>query len=140
MQAAQPGTEQVNGIILFDGVCNYCNTMVNFVIKRDKKDRFLFAPLQSDKGQELRKKYNIADGIDSFIYIENETAHIYSTGALKVCKYLSGAWPALYAFIIVPVFLRDGVYKWIARNRYKWFGKKETCMIPSPEVRRKFLA
>jgi predicted DCC family thiol-disulfide oxidoreductase YuxK len=139
MQTDQPGTEYVKGIILFDGVCNYCNTMVNFVIKRDKKDRFLFAPLQSDKGQELRKKYNIADSIDSFIYIEKGSANIYSTGALKVCRYLSGGWPALYALIIVPVFLRDGIYKWVARNRYKWFGKKETCMIPTPAVRRKFL-
>jgi predicted DCC family thiol-disulfide oxidoreductase YuxK len=127
------------GIILFDGVCNYCNAMVNFVLKRDRKDRFLFAPLQSDKGQELRKKYNIADSIDSFIYIEKDNANIYSTGALKVCRHLSGAWPALYALIIVPVFIRDGIYKWVARNRYKWFGKKETCMIPTPEVRRKFL-
>jgi predicted DCC family thiol-disulfide oxidoreductase YuxK len=127
------------GIILFDGVCNYCNAMVNFVIKRDKKDRLRFAPLQSDIGQELRKQYNIADSIDSFIYIEKGSANIYSTGALKVCRYLSGAWPLLYGLIIVPVFLRDGIYKWVARNRYKWFGKKETCMIPTPEVRRKFL-
>jgi predicted DCC family thiol-disulfide oxidoreductase YuxK len=131
---------QVKGVILFDGVCNYCNTMVNFVIKRDKKDSFLFTPLQSGKGQELRKKYNIDDSIDSFIYIEKETAYIYSTGALKVCRHLSGLWPALYGLLIIPVFIRDGVYKWIARNRYKWFGKKETCMVPSPEVRRKFLA
>jgi predicted DCC family thiol-disulfide oxidoreductase YuxK len=127
------------GIILFDGVCNYCNVIVNFVIKRDKKNRLLFAPLQSEKGAELRKEYNVADSVDSFIYIENGKANIYSTGALKVCKHLSGAWPALYGLIIIPVFLRDGVYKWIARNRYKWFGKKETCMIPTPEVRRKFL-
>ncbi len=132
-------TNETAGIILFDGVCNYCNAMVNFVIKRDKKNRFLFAPLQSEKGAELRKKYHIADSIDSFIYIEKGTASIYSTGALKVCRYLSGGWPLLYGLIIVPVFLRDGIYKWVARNRYKWFGKKETCMIPSPEVRQKFL-
>jgi predicted DCC family thiol-disulfide oxidoreductase YuxK len=126
-------------IILFDGVCNYCNAMVNFVLKRDKKDLFRFAPLQSEKGIELRKKYHIADSIDSFIYIENNNASIYSTGALKVCRHLSGGWPALYTLMIIPVFIRDGVYKWVARNRYKWFGKKETCMIPSPAVRRKFL-
>jgi predicted DCC family thiol-disulfide oxidoreductase YuxK len=131
--------EQAKGIILFDGVCNYCNAIVNFVIKRDKKDSLLFAPLQSTAGQELRKKYHIADSIDSFIYIENDAAHIYSTGALKVCRHLSGAWPVLYGLIIIPVFIRDGIYKWIARNRYKWFGKKESCMVPSPAVRRKFL-
>jgi predicted DCC family thiol-disulfide oxidoreductase YuxK len=140
METGNTGTAQVKGIILFDGVCNYCNTMVNFVLKRDKKDSFLFAPLQSDKGQELRKKYNVDASIDSFIYIENDTAYIYSTGALKVCRYLSGLWPVLYGLLIIPRFLRDGVYKWIARNRYKWFGKKETCMVPSPAVRRKFLA
>jgi predicted DCC family thiol-disulfide oxidoreductase YuxK len=132
-------TAQDKGIILFDGVCNYCNYMVNFVLKRDKKDRFLFAPLQSEKGQQLRRQYNIAETIDSFIYIENEQASIYSTGVLKVCRRLGALWPVLSVLLVVPVFIRDGVYKWVARNRYKWFGKKETCMVPTPEVSKKFL-
>lgn len=127
------------GIILFDGVCNYCNTMVNFALKRDKKDFLLFAPLQSDTGLALREKYGVAPSVDSFIYIEKEKAYLYSTAALKVSKHLSGGWPLMAAFFIVPAFIRDGVYKWIARNRYKWFGKKDTCMIPTPAVRAKFL-
>lgn len=127
------------GIILFDGVCNYCNTMVNFALKRDKKDFLLFAPLQSDAGSALREKYGVAPSVDSFIYIEKEKAYLYSTAALKVSKHLSGGWPLMAAFFIVPAFIRDGVYKWIARNRYKWFGKKDTCMIPTPAVRAKFL-
>lgn len=127
------------GIILFDGVCNYCNTMVNFSLKRDKKDFLLFAPLQSDAGLALREKYGVAPSVDSFIYIENDKAYLYSTAALKVSKHLSGGWPLMAAFFIVPAFIRDGVYKWIARNRYKWFGKKDTCMIPTPAVRAKFL-
>lgn len=126
-------------IILFDGVCNYCNTMVNFALKRDKKDFLLFAPLQSDAGLALREKYGVAPSVDSFIYIENDKAYLYSTAALKVSKHLSGGWPLMAAFFIVPAFIRDGVYKWIARNRYKWFGKKDTCMIPTPAVRAKFL-
>jgi predicted DCC family thiol-disulfide oxidoreductase YuxK len=127
------------GIILFDGVCNYCNTMVNFALKRDKKDFLLFTPLQSDAGLALREKYGVAPSVDSFIYIEKEKAYLYSTAALKVSKHLSGAWPLLAAFFIVPPFIRDGVYKWVARNRYKWFGKKDACMIPTPAVRAKFL-
>jgi predicted DCC family thiol-disulfide oxidoreductase YuxK len=127
------------GIILFDGVCNYCNTMVNFSLKRDKKNFLLFAPLQSDAGLALREKYGVSPSVDSFIYIEKEKAYLYSTAALKVCKHLSGAWPILAVFFIIPPFIRDGIYKWIARNRYKWFGKKESCMIPSPAVRAKFL-
>lgn len=127
------------GIILFDGVCNYCNKMVNFALKRDKKDHLLFAPLQSDAGMALREKYGVAPEVDSFIFIENDKAYLYSTGALKVSKHLSGGWPLLGALIIIPSFIRNAIYKWVARNRYKWFGQKDACMIPTPAVRRKFL-
>jgi predicted DCC family thiol-disulfide oxidoreductase YuxK len=126
-------------IILFDGVCNYCNSVVNFIIKRDKKNIFRFAPLQSEAGAVLANKYHIPPTIDSFIYIENDTVHTFSTGALKVCKHLGGLWPALSALLIIPKFIRDGFYKWFAKNRYKWFGKKEVCMIPAPNVKAKFL-
>lgn len=126
-------------IILFDGVCNYCNTMVNFVIRRDRKDRFRFAPLQSATGEALRAKYQVSPDVDSLIYIEKNKVFIYSTAALKICRHLPGLWPVLAGALIIPRFIRDGVYKWIARNRYRWFGKKETCMIPTPEVRAKFL-
>lgn len=127
-------------IILFDGVCNLCNGVVNFVIKRDKKNSLQFAPLQSETAYVLLRKYKTQTlGMPSFVFIENGKVYTQSTGALKVCRHLSGAWPALYALLIVPQFIRDGVYKWIAKNRYKWFGKKDECMIPTPELRSKFL-
>jgi predicted DCC family thiol-disulfide oxidoreductase YuxK len=127
------------GIILFDGVCNYCNALVNFALKRDKKDHLLFAPLQSDAGMALRDRYGVSPDIDSFIYIEDGKAYLYSTGALKVCRHLGAGWPLMAGFFIIPAFVRDAVYKWIARNRYRFFGKKDACMVPSPAVRRKFL-
>ena len=126
-------------IILFDGVCNYCNKMVNLVIRRDKKDRFRFAALQSSTGSFIRHKHKIPDNVDSFIYIENEKVYLYSTAALKVSMKLGGLWPLMGAFFIVPRFIRDSIYKWIASNRYVWFGKKDSCMVPTAEVRAKFL-
>ncbi|MBX2828376.1 MAG: thiol-disulfide oxidoreductase DCC family protein [Flavobacteriaceae bacterium] len=127
-------------IILFDGVCNLCNSSVTFVIKRDKKNRFKFAALQSDIGQELISHHGIdTDKVDSIIFIENGKAYTKSTAALRVSKYLGGAYPLMMAFMIVPPFIRNWVYDWVARNRYKWYGKKESCMIPTPELRSKFL-
>lgn len=127
-------------IILFDGVCNFCNSTVNFVIKRDKKAILHFAPLQSDIGQQLLKEYHLPnDEMRSFVFIEKGKAYTQSTAALKVCKYLSSLWPLCYGFIIIPKFIRDGIYNWIAKNRYKWFGKKESCMIPNADVKKRFL-
>lgn len=127
-------------IILFDGVCNLCNNAVNFVIKRDKTNAIRFAPLQSETAGVLLRDYDIPTiGMKSFILIENGKAYMQSTAALKVCKHLKGAWPMLYGLIIFPRFIRDGVYRWIAKNRYKWFGKKNECMIPTAELRSKFL-
>ena len=126
--------------ILFDGVCNFCNGAVNFIIKRDKKSRIKFAALQSGAGRQLLKEYDLSANIfNSFIFIEEGIVYSHSTAALKVCKYLTAWWPLLYGFIIVPKFIRDGIYKWIAKNRYKWFGRQEQCMIPRPEIRDRFL-
>ncbi|MCX6319398.1 MAG: thiol-disulfide oxidoreductase DCC family protein [Bacteroidetes bacterium] len=126
-------------VLLFDGVCNFCNTMVNFAIRNDKKRRLRFAPLQSTTGELLRNQYGVSPDTDTIVFIEKGKAHTYARAAIRVCKYLD--WPArlLYAFIIVPDFISRPVYKWIARNRYKWFGKRETCMIPTAEVRSRFL-
>lgn len=127
-------------VILFDGTCNFCNGAVNFVIRRDKGSVIKFAPLQSSQGQELLKQYQLpTDDLSSFIFIEAGKSHNQSTAALKVCRYLFGLWPLCYGFIIVPGFIRDGLYNWIAKNRYKWFGRQETCMIPTPDVRKRFL-
>lgn len=129
-----------NSIILFDGVCNFCNGAVNFVIKRNSKSTIMFASLQSIGGKELLKKYHLpADDMKSFIFIEDEIVYNRSTAALKVCRHLRGLWPLCYGFIIVPKFIRDGIYNWIAKNRYKWFGVKNECMIPTPDVKARFI-
>ena len=127
-------------IILFDGVCNFCNSAVNFTLKRNSKADIFFAPLQSEAGQKLLAQFHLPiDSLESFVFIENDKPYNRSTAVLKVCRHLRGLWPLCYGFIIVPKFIRDGIYNWIAKNRYKWFGKKETCMIPTPEVKTRFL-
>lgn len=127
-------------IVLFDGVCNLCNSAVQFIIRHDKKNIFMFTSLQSDTGQELLAQYDLPlNELNSFILIENNKAYTRSSGALRVIKKLKGLWPLLYGFIIVPKFIRDGVYNWVGRNRYKWFGKQDACMIPTPELKARFL-
>ena len=126
-------------VILFDGVCNFCNGAVNFAIKRDKKARLKFATLQSGIASQLLDKFNLsARDLNSFVLIENGKVYTRSTAALKVFRYLDGLWPLMYGFIIVPIFLRDAIYKLIAKNRYRWFGIRKECMIPTPEVRSRF--
>lgn len=129
-------------IILFDGVCNLCNNSVLFVIKRDKKDKFRFAALQSDIGTQLTSERNIdTNKVDSIIVIEPGVAYYArSTAALEIAKELGGIWSIFRPMeYILPESIRDGIYKFIAKNRYKWFGKKESCMIPTPELKAKFL-
>lgn len=127
-------------IILFDGVCNLCNGSVIFMIKRDKKDVLRYAALQTEIGQEMVEKYKIdTSKIDSIILIDNDKYYYKSTAALRIARHLSGAYPLLAVFLILPAFMRDWIYDIIARNRYKWFGKKESCMIPTPELKSKFI-
>ena len=126
-------------IILFDGVCNLCNSAVLFVIRRDPTSIFTFASLQGDQGAEIARQHQIEITGNSFLLIENNKVYSHSTAALKVARELSGPVKLLYGFIIVPRFIRDWVYNVIARNRYKWFGKRETCMVPTPELEKRFL-
>ncbi|NNE99912.1 MAG: DUF393 domain-containing protein [Pyrinomonadaceae bacterium] len=127
-------------IVLFDGVCNFCNSSVNYIIERDLNDRFKFAPLQSEAAAPLIAKHGIdREETDSLILIENETAYVYSTASLRIAKKLGGINSLAYGFVIVPKFIRDFFYKLFAKYRYKLFGKKEVCMVPTPEVREKFL-
>lgn len=127
-------------VILFDGVCNLCNGSVLFIIKRDPKSKFYFAALQSDVGSSQLKKFGLPPAeLNSVLLIKAGKLYQKSNAALEIAKHLSGLWPALYILKIVPSFLRDGVYSWIARNRYHWFGKKEACMIPTPELKSRFL-
>jgi predicted DCC family thiol-disulfide oxidoreductase YuxK len=126
-------------VILFDGVCNLCNNSVQFVIKRDKENRFQFASLQSEFGQNLLSQYKLSSGdFDSFILLENDTLYTKSTGALKVLSQLHN-WRWARILLLVPKFIRDAVYSFIARNRYRWFGKREACWVPTPELKAKFL-
>ena len=127
-------------IILFDGVCNFCNGNVNFLIRQDKKNVFRFAALQSQTAQKLLAQYKKQKkGFESFVLMQDGKAYEKSSAALKVLKKLPWYWKWAQVFWIVPKFIRDGVYDVIARNRYKWFGKKEECMIPTSEVRNRFL-
>lgn len=127
-------------IILFDGVCNLCNNSVQFVIKHDKLNKFMFAALQSQRGQELLHQYNLPQqGFDSFVLVQNEKVFLKSTAALTVAKQLDVPVKLLYGFIIIPAFIRNAVYNFIAKNRYKWFGKKESCMIPTPALQSRFI-
>jgi predicted DCC family thiol-disulfide oxidoreductase YuxK len=127
-------------VILFDGVCNLCNRGVQSIIKKDTKKQFRFASLQGKTGQALLRQFNLpVTDLNSFVLIEGDKAYIKSTAALRIAKLAGGFWKILYGFIIVPRFIRDGVYNIIARNRYKWFGRREECMIPTPELKERFL-
>jgi predicted DCC family thiol-disulfide oxidoreductase YuxK len=127
-------------VLLFDGVCNLCNGSVLFVIKRDKKKLIKYAAIQSKQGKMLMKKYNIEEAyLGSLIFIDEGKAYLRSTGALRLCKYLTGLWPILYVFILVPPFIRNAFYDTISKYRYKLFGKHETCLVPTIELKSLFL-
>ena len=127
-------------IVLFDGVCNLCNGAVKFIIKRDPAGNFLFAPLQGTTGQALLEQYNLPkDDFESFVLVDNGKAYQQSTAALRIAKHLGGGWLLVYGFIIVPAFIRNAVYKLIANNRYRMFGRQESCMMPTPDIKKRFL-
>ena len=129
----------MNPVILFDGVCNFCNGAVNFIIRHDGEKKFKFAPLQSEIGQQMQAKYGIGEDVDSIILVENDKAYTYSTAGLRVAKGLGGIWSLGYVFIIVPTFIRDYLYRLFAKNRYRLFGRQDACMLPTPDVRERFL-
>jgi predicted DCC family thiol-disulfide oxidoreductase YuxK len=130
----------VEPIILFDGVCNLCNSSVLFIIHRDPKAKFRFTSLQSDYGKNLLNRFGLSDSeLNSVLLIKQDKLFQRSNAALEIARHLTGAWPLLYGFKIIPVFFRDWIYNWIASNRYKWFGKKDSCMIPTPELKSRFV-
>ena len=132
--------QSTHSIILCDGVCNLCNGAVNFVIKRDPRNVFKFTPLQEKQGVLLLKTHAVdTQKLDSIVLIENEKVYVKSSAALRIARKMSNLWPLFFVLLIIPSFIRDGVYDFIAKNRYKWFGKKEQCMIPTPGFREKFL-
>ncbi len=131
---------EIRNIVLFDGLCNLCSGSVQFIIKRDPQVKFHFASLQSDFGQHLLEKFKIdKTALHSIVLIRGDQSFQQSDAALEIAKQLSGAWPIFYAFKILPRFFRDGIYDLIARNRYRFFGKKDSCWIPTPELKGRFL-
>ena len=127
-------------IVLFDGVCNLCSGSVQFLLKRDREGRFRFASLQSDAGRSLLAEHGLAvDSLRSVVLIEDGRVWQESAAALRIARHLPGAWRLLRVFAAIPRPLRDAVYRWIARNRYRWFGKAETCWLPTPELKERFL-
>jgi predicted DCC family thiol-disulfide oxidoreductase YuxK len=132
--------ENENGIVLFDGVCNFCNSSVNTMIRLDKKKYFRFAPIQSALGEALMKKHGLDPAhFDSVILVDDNRAYTYSSAILNIARKLGGIYQLAYVFMLVPPFIRNALYKWIAAHRYAWFGKKDACMVPTPEVRSRFL-
>lgn len=127
-----------NPVVFFDGECKFCNSSVNFIIKRDRNKVFRFAPLQGKAAQDMGLT-NFENIPDSIILIKNQKTYKYSDAALKIARNLDGLWKMFYIFIIVPRPIRDVVYKFVAANRYKWFGKYDQCMVPDKSVRERFL-
>lgn len=127
-------------ILFFDGVCNLCNGLVQFVIKRDPNARIKFASLQSETGQAKLKELGLdTEEFTSFIFFDGKKNHMKSSASLNVFKKLNWLWPLLYGFIIVPRFLRDPIYSFVANRRYKWFGKQDYCWLPTPDLKARFL-
>ena len=142
----------MGAVVLFDGVCNFCDAWVNFAIERDRGAYFKFAPLQSGIGRKIPADNSLQSAtlasespgddsvpVDSVILVEDGKAYTHSTAALRIARRLDGLWPLAYALIIVPRPIRDVFYRLFARYRYRLFGKKDECMVPSPEVRARFL-
>lgn len=125
-------------IILFDGVCNLCNWSVQFIIKRDLNSQFSFASLQSDVGKSLLEKHHLSD-VNSVVLIKQGKSYVESDAALEICRHLSDGWRLLTILKIIPSFIRNPLYRYIARNRYKWFGKQESCMLPTENMKKRFL-
>ncbi|MHA6531180.1 thiol-disulfide oxidoreductase DCC family protein [Paenibacillus sp. BAC0078] len=127
-------------VVLIDGVCHLCQGLVRFIIPRDPKGRFLFAPLQSEISRELMIDNGLTpDGLSTVVLLENGVCYTESAAVLRIARRLRFPWPVAYVFMIVPRPLRDAMYRFVARNRYRWFGRDEQCLVPTPEIRRRFL-
>lgn len=146
-----PATAQMTGeadasaaaghpVLLFDGVCNLCHGAVRFIIARDPGKRFRFASLQSEIGRALAQRHGLPDDVTTMVLVEpNERVSLKSSAALRVAQHLGALWPLFGALLLVPTFLRDPVYEFVARNRYRWFGKKDSCPMPDPTLADRFL-
>lgn len=127
-------------IVLFDGECNFCDASVQFIIQNDPEGKIHFASLQSDIGQKLLKAQDVPAHIDSMMLIDENKVYYKSAAALRICSHLNAPWKWLYPLMVAPYPIRNLFYDLIAKNRYKWFGKKESCMLPPPDIRARFLS
>lgn len=127
-------------ILLFDGECGFCNRSVQFILAREKNKKLRFAPLQSEPGIALKKYFEISDNTDSLILIRNHSAYIKSCAALRLTQYMKGLWPLMMVFILIPPFLRNLVYDFIAKRRMRWIGRIKSCALLKNEDRARFLA
>ncbi len=133
--------ENEKPILLFDGYCNLCSSSVIFIIKREKRDIFRFASLQSNFAEYLLRKFNSVETTpDSIVLVEAGEVYYKSKAALKVASKLKFPWPLLYIFIVIPPFIRNRLYDFIAKRRYRWFGKKQQCFVPQEDIQHKFLS
>jgi predicted DCC family thiol-disulfide oxidoreductase YuxK len=127
-------------IVLFDGVCNLCNASVLFIVDRDRRGRFAFAALQSEVGQGLLTAHGLpTDAVDSIVLLEGGRSYRRSRAALRIARRLDGGWPLLFALSLLPAWLTDAAYDFVAANRYRWFGRTESCRVPTAELRGRFL-
>ncbi len=140
-QMLPAGLTAEDRVVLFDGVCNVCESTAQFILRHDPVGKIKMASLQSEPGQEILAWAGMdGEDLDTLVFMEKGRVYVRSSGALRIARQLRFPWPVLSVLLIVPAFLRDWAYKIFARNRYKWFGKKTECMIPSPEIRARFLA
>lgn len=131
---------EADRLILFDGVCNLCSFWVGFILRRDAGKRFRFASLQSATGQRALGQAGLPGGeLNTMVYVEGGRRYLRSTAVLRIARAMRGLWPLLYPLIVIPAPIRDLLYRVIARNRYRWFGKRDACWVPAVEVRDRFL-
>jgi len=126
-------------IVLYDGECNLCHHAVQFIIPRDPSAKFRFASLESNIGRQLLQEHGLSEVCDTVVVIDRGRAFLRSSAALRIARYLRAPWPVFGLFAVIPPKLRDWIYHHIARNRYRWFGYRTHCMLPSPEIRERFI-
>lgn len=140
MEYDQPANSEDSAVILFDGVCNLCNGLVNFLIDQDEEGYFKVGTLQSDEATALLQPHGLDEQrLDSLVLLDGENVYRRSTAALHIARRLGWPWALLYSLIVLPRALRDAVYDWVAANRYRWFGRRDQCRIPTPELKDRFL-
>jgi predicted DCC family thiol-disulfide oxidoreductase YuxK len=133
------GDYAISKIVLFDGLCNLCSSSVRFIIKRDSKRKFLFASLQSDYAREILSANSLDDSMRTIVLIKNSRVYLQSDAVLEISLELGGLWPVFYSLKIIPRFIRNSAYRFVSRNRYRWFGKTDACWLPSPDLSSRFI-